>query len=51
MNQKKKKEVGTQVSPVTISCHSLRTAAPPPCLPLEIKDSLKEDTRFFDGEF
>jgi hypothetical protein len=30
---------------------SPRTAAPPPCLPLDIKDSLKEDKRFFDGDF
>jgi hypothetical protein len=28
----------------------LRTVAPPPCLPLDMKDSLKEDVRFFDGE-
>jgi hypothetical protein len=40
-----------QVSLVTMSCPSLRTVAPPPCLPLDIKDSLKEDTRFFDGGF
>jgi hypothetical protein len=26
-----------------------RTVAPPPCLPLDITDSLKEDVRFFDG--
>jgi hypothetical protein len=26
---------------------SPRTVAPPPCLPLDIKDSLKEDVRFF----
>jgi hypothetical protein len=37
---------GMQVSPVTMSCHSLRTTAPP-CLPLGRKDSLKEDTRLF----
>jgi hypothetical protein len=37
-----------QVSLVTMSCPSLRTAAPP-CLPLGIKDSLKEDARLFDG--
>jgi hypothetical protein len=43
------REVGSQVSLVTMSCPSLRTVAPPPCLPLDIKDSLKEDTRFFDG--
>jgi hypothetical protein len=35
-----------QVSPVTMSHLSLRNAAPP-CLSLGIKDSLKEDTRFF----
>jgi hypothetical protein len=38
------REAGMQVSPVTMSCPSPRTAAPP-CLPLDIKDSLKEDTR------
>jgi hypothetical protein len=41
-----------QVSLVTMSHTSLSTAAPPPCLPLNIKDSLKEDMRFLiDGEF
>jgi hypothetical protein len=35
-----------QVSPVTMSHPSLRTAAPL-CLPLDIKDSLKEDRRLF----
>jgi hypothetical protein len=40
-------EVGRQVSLVTVSSPSLRTVAPPPCLPLDIKDSLKG---FFDGE-
>jgi hypothetical protein len=40
------REAGTQVSPVTMSCLSQRTSAPP-CLPLDIKDSLKEDTRLF----
>jgi hypothetical protein len=39
------REVGTQVSLVTMSCPSLRTLAPLLC----IKDSLKEDTRFFNG--
>jgi hypothetical protein len=34
--------IGRQFSLVTMSCLSLRTAAPPPCLPLYIKDSLKE---------
>jgi hypothetical protein len=37
------REAGTQVPPVTMSRPSRRTAAPP-CLPLGIKDSLKEDT-------
>jgi hypothetical protein len=41
--------VGSQVSPVTVSHPSLRIVAPPPCFPLDIKDSLKEDTRSFDG--
>jgi hypothetical protein len=43
------REVGTQVSLVTVSMShpSLRTVAPPPCLPLDIKDFLKEDTGFF----
>jgi hypothetical protein len=39
------REAGKHVSPVTMSHPSLRTAAPP-CLPLDIKDSLKEDMRF-----
>jgi hypothetical protein len=43
------REVGMQVSHVTMLCPSPRTVAPPPCLPLDIKDSLKEDSRFFDG--
>jgi hypothetical protein len=34
-----------------MSHSSLRTAAPPPCLPQNIKDSLKEDTRLFDEGF
>jgi hypothetical protein len=38
-----------QVSLVTMSRPSPRTVAPPPCLPLYIKDSLKEDMKFFDG--
>jgi hypothetical protein len=41
------REVESQVSLVTMSCPFLRTVAPPPCLPLDIKDSLKEDVRFF----
>jgi hypothetical protein len=35
------------VSPVRMSHLSLRTIAPLPCLPLDIKDSLKEDTFIF----
>jgi hypothetical protein len=38
------REAGKQVSPVTMSQCSLRTAAPPR-LPLGIKDLLKEDSR------
>jgi hypothetical protein len=30
---------------------SQRTVAARPCLPLDIKDSLKKDARFFDGGF
>jgi hypothetical protein len=45
------REVGRQVSPVTRSCPSLRTVTLPPCLPLDIKDSLKEDVGFFDGDW
>jgi hypothetical protein len=37
------REAGTQVFPVTMSRPSPRTAAPP-CLLLDIKDSLKEDS-------
>jgi hypothetical protein len=40
-----------QVSLVTVSRPSLRSVAPPPCLPLDIKDSLNEDWGFFDGGF
>jgi hypothetical protein len=40
------REVGMQVPLVTMSRPSQRTAAPPPCLPLYIKDSLKEDRDF-----
>jgi hypothetical protein len=43
------REVGKQVFLVTLSFPSLRTVAPPPCLLLDIKDSLKEDVSFFDG--
>jgi hypothetical protein len=45
------REVGTRVSLVTVSCPSLRIVAPPPCLSLDIKDSLKEDKMLFDGGF
>jgi hypothetical protein len=45
------REVEMQVSLVTVSCPSLRTVDPPPCLPLDIKDSLKEDMRFFNAGF
>jgi hypothetical protein len=41
------KEVGTQVSLVTMSHPFPRTVALPPCLPLNIKDSLKEDMEVF----
>jgi hypothetical protein len=41
-------EVGT----AGFSCYNVmplqKTVAPPPCLPLEVKDLLKEDRRFFD---
>jgi hypothetical protein len=40
------REVGTLVSLVTLACPSPRTAASP-CLPLDIKDSLKEDGGVF----
>jgi hypothetical protein len=48
------REVGMQVSLVIMSHPSPRTVAPPPCLPLDIKDLLKENKRFwmegvFDG--
>jgi hypothetical protein len=43
------REIGMHVSPVTMSHPSPRTVAPPPCLPLVIKDPLKEDLRFFHG--
>jgi hypothetical protein len=42
------REVGRQVSLVSMSRLSLKIVAPPSCLPLDIKDSLKEDLRFFD---
>jgi hypothetical protein len=45
------REVAMQVSLVTVSHPSLRTIVPPPCLPLDIKDWLREDLRFFDGRF
>jgi hypothetical protein len=40
------REVGMQVSLVTMSRSSPRTVAPPPCLPLYIKVLLKEDGGF-----
>jgi hypothetical protein len=40
------REAGTQFSPATTSQPSPRTASPP-CLPLGIKDSLKEDVGVF----
>jgi hypothetical protein len=40
------REAGRQVSSVIMSHLSTRTAVPP-CLPVGIKDSLKEDTRLF----
>jgi hypothetical protein len=44
------REVGTQVSLLTMSRPSPRTIAPPRFLPLDIKDLLKEDAGlFFDG--
>jgi hypothetical protein len=43
------RKAGMQVSPVTMSCLSPRTVAPPPHLTRDIKDSLKEDARLFDG--
>jgi hypothetical protein len=51
------REAETQIPIVTMSCSSLITVAPPPCLPLDLKDLLKEDSRpfgwgrLFDGEF
>jgi hypothetical protein len=42
---RKFRDIGMQVSLVV--CPSPRTVAPPPCLPLDIKDSLKEDRRVF----
>jgi hypothetical protein len=33
-----------------VSQLSWRTDASPPCLPLDIKDSMKEDGRIFDGD-
>jgi hypothetical protein len=42
------REAGMQVPLVTLSHPSPRTAAPPPCLPLGIKDLQKEDTRLLD---
>jgi hypothetical protein len=45
------REVGTQVSLVTMSRPFLRTVAPTPCLLLDIKDSLKENKGFLMGIF
>jgi hypothetical protein len=44
-------KVGMQISLVTMSRPSPRTVAPSPCLPLYVKDLLKEEERFFDGNF
>jgi hypothetical protein len=44
------REAGRQDSLYSVSL-SLRTVAPPPCLPLDIKDLLKEDVRVFDEVF
>jgi hypothetical protein len=44
------REVGSRLSLVTMSHPSLTTVAPPPCLPLYIKDSLKEDVRIDEGK-
>jgi hypothetical protein len=43
------REVGKKVSLVTISYPSLRIVAPPPCLPLFIKDSLKDKRFLMEG--
>jgi hypothetical protein len=43
------KEIGMQISLVTMACPSPRTVAPPPCLALDIKDSLKEDVGVLMG--
>jgi hypothetical protein len=43
------REIGTQVSFVTMSHPSPRTVAQPPYLPLDIKDLLKEDMRLLGG--
>jgi hypothetical protein len=40
------REVGMQISLVTVSHPSPRTVAPPPYLPLDIKDSLKKEGGF-----
>jgi hypothetical protein len=44
------REVGMQVSLVTMSHPSLITVAPSPCLPLDIKDLLEKDGGF-GGDF
>jgi hypothetical protein len=43
------REVESQVPLVAMSRPSPRDVAPPPCLPLDIKDLLQKDPRFFDG--
>jgi hypothetical protein len=45
------REVGAQGSLVTMSHSSPRTVAPPPCLPLDRKDSLKKDRDVLDEGF
>jgi hypothetical protein len=42
------REAEIQVSPVTIS-HPSPRANPPPCLPLFIKEALKEDMSFLEA--
>jgi hypothetical protein len=45
------REVGRQVSLVPMSRPSPRAVAKPPCLPLDIKDLLKENMGFLMGDF
>jgi hypothetical protein len=42
------REAGKQGPLVTMSHPSLSIVAPPPCLPLDIKDLLKENGRLLD---